>query len=64
MDKTYYDFTTQMEAAGVDDQYIQGWQMGYLGMPDREEQNVNAVWAAGKEDGLARNMDNYGKFAK
>ncbi len=36
MDKTYYDFTTKMEEAGVDDEYVQGWQMGYIDMPDRE----------------------------
>ena len=59
MDKTYYDFTTKMEQADVNDDYIQGWQMGYLDMPEREEQRVNEAWEAGLEDGKNKNMENY-----
>ena len=64
MDKTYYDFTTKMEQAGVDDEYIQGWQMGYLDMPDREQQRTTDTWSAGKEDGAAKNMDNYTNYIR
>ncbi len=62
MDKAYYDFTTKMEQAGVDDEYIQGWQMGYLNMPDREQQRTTDAWSAGKEDGATRNMHNYTNY--
>jgi hypothetical protein len=64
MDKTYYDFTTKMEEANVDDEYIQGWQMGYLDMPDREEQRITEAWQAGKDDGADKNMDNYSNWTK
>jgi len=64
MDKTYYDFTTKMEEANVDDEYVQGWQMGYIDMPDREEQRITEAWSAGKEDGAAKNMENYTNFVK
>ncbi len=64
MDKTYYDFTAKMETAGVDDEYIQGWQMGYLNMPDREQQRTTDVWSAGKKDGAARSMDNYTNYIR
>lgn len=62
MDKIYYDFTTKMEQAGVDDEYIQGWQMGYLGLPDREEQHINDIWTTGKKDGTEKNMENYANY--
>lgn len=64
MDKTYYDFTTKMEQAGVDDEYIMGWQEGYLRMPEREEQRLTDAWSAGFEDGKAKKMDGYGNWAK
>lgn len=63
MDKSYYDFTTKMEEANTNDDYVQGWQMGYLDMPDREEQRVNEAWEAGKADGAEKNMGNYTNWA-
>jgi len=63
MDKTYYDFTTKMEQANTNDEYIQGWQMGYLDMPDREEQRITEAWEAGKSDGAEKNMENYTNWA-
>ena len=64
MDKIYYHFTTKMEQAGVDDEYIQGWQMGYLGLTDREEQRVTETWSTGKRDGVEKNMENYTNFVR
>ena len=63
MDQTYYDFATKMEQAKTNDQYIQGWQLGYLDMPEREEQNVNEAWQAGYDDGKEKNMEGYTNWA-
>jgi hypothetical protein len=59
MDQAYRDATTKMEEMGVQEQYIIGWQGGYLGHPEREEQNVNDAYSAGYEDGQEKNTDNF-----
>ncbi len=64
MNQTYYDMVTKMEAAGVDPEYIQGWQGGYLVNPKREEQRLTEAYEAGYEDGAAKNMDNYKNWVK
>ncbi|MBD3620128.1 MAG: hypothetical protein HUJ28_11720 [Chromatiales bacterium] len=64
MDQTYYDTTVAMEKAGVDAEYIQGWQGGYLHNPEREEQRVTEAYSAGYEDGKARKTDGYSSWAK
>jgi hypothetical protein len=64
MDKTYRETTTKMEQAGVDPEYILGWQGGYLGHPEREEQRVTEAYEAGYEDGKEKNTDNFGSWAK
>ena len=46
MNQFYYDAVTKMEQMGVDDEYIQGWQCGFLQNPKREEQRVTAAEAA------------------
>jgi hypothetical protein len=53
-----------MEQAGVDPEYIQGWQGGYLHNQEREEQRVNDAYSAGFEDGKARKTDGYSAWAK
>jgi hypothetical protein len=63
MDQSYYDFTNKMEKASVNDDYIQGWQCGFLLNPPREEQNTSEAYEAGYEDGKARNMENYSNWA-
>lgn len=40
MNQFYYDAVTKMEQLGVDDEYIQGWQCGFLQNPKREEQRL------------------------
>ncbi|OGT91795.1 MAG: hypothetical protein A2286_14220 [Gammaproteobacteria bacterium RIFOXYA12_FULL_61_12] len=64
MDQTYYDAVTKMEQMGVDDEYIQGWQAGYLHNPQREEQRVTEAYEAGYADGEERNLDNLDEWAK
>jgi hypothetical protein len=62
MDQTYYDFTTKMEKEGINTDYVQGWQSGYLLNPPREEQHKTEAYDAGYEDGKARNMDNFSNW--
>jgi hypothetical protein len=64
MNQTYYDAVTKMEQMGVDDEYIQGWQSGYLGNPKREEQRVTEAYEAGYADGEEKNLDNLSQWAK
>lgn len=64
MNQTYYDMVTKMEAAGVDPEYIQGWQGGYLINPKREEQRLTEAYEAGYEDGTNKVMDGYTKWVK
>jgi len=61
MNQTYYDAVTKMEQLGVDDEYIQGWQCGYLQNPKREEQRLTEAYEAGYVDGEAKTTDNYEK---
>ena len=59
MDQTYRDTTTEMESQGVNEEYIIGWQGGYLGHPEREEQLLSEAYEAGREDGLNKVTDNF-----
>jgi len=64
MNQTYYDTVTKMEAAGVDPEYVQGWQAGYLINPKREEQRLTEAYEAGYEDGAAKKLDNFSNWIK
>lgn len=64
MDQAYRDAITQMEEKGVDAEYVLGWQGGYLGHPEREEQRVTEAYTAGYEDGQEKSTDNMSKWAK
>jgi hypothetical protein len=60
MDMTAYrEASVKMEEAGVSEEYILGWQMGYLNSPEREEQRITEAYSAGYEDGKEKNADNY-----
>lgn len=59
MNKEYYDSVVAMEKAGVDAEYLQGWQGGYLLNPEREEQRVTDAYKAGYADGTEKNLDAY-----
>jgi hypothetical protein len=60
----YYEAVDQMEKMGVEDEYIQGWESGYLGMPQREEQRLTEAYEAGYADGKAKNTANFGNWVK
>lgn len=64
MNQEYYEQVVKMEKAGVDPEYIQGWQGGYLVNPEREEQRVTEAYEAGYEDGKEHNMDGYTNWVK
>ncbi len=59
MNQEYYEAVVKMEKAGVDPEYLQGWQGGYLINPEREEQRITEAYEAGFEDGKERKKDGY-----
>ncbi|HFQ13769.1 MAG TPA: hypothetical protein ENK40_03120 [Gammaproteobacteria bacterium] len=64
MNQAYYDAVVKMEEMGVDPEYIQGWQGGFLHNPEREEQRLTEAYSAGFEDGQNGTTDNFAKWAK
>jgi hypothetical protein len=62
MDQTYYDTIDQMEKAGIDPEYINGWASGYLQNPKREEQRITEAYDAGYEDGEGKTTDRMNDF--
>jgi len=64
MNQFYYDAVTKMEQMDVDDEYIQGWQCGFLQNPKREEQRLTEAYEAGYSDGEEKSTDNIGNWAK
>ncbi|MDD9868451.1 MAG: hypothetical protein OXU50_00910 [Gammaproteobacteria bacterium] len=63
MKQFYRDAVVRMEEAGVDPDYVLGWQSGYLGHPPREEQRVSDAYNAGRKDGEEKNADNFSAWA-
>ncbi len=59
MNQVYRDATTQMEELNLQEEYIVGWQGGFLGHPMREEQRVTEAYEAGYEDGSAKTTENF-----
>ena len=43
MNQAYRDAITQMEEMKVQEEYILGWQGGFLGHPQREEQRLSLI---------------------
>ncbi len=62
MDQSYRDATTEMEKLGVNEEYIIGWQGGYLGHPEREEQLLNEAYDAGRVDGQEKSTENFSNW--
>lgn len=62
MDDFYRNATTKMEDAGVNDDYVLGWQGGYLGHPERESQRTSDAYTAGYADGKGKNADNFNQW--
>ena len=59
MNQAYRDAVTKMEELQVDPEYILGWQGGFLGHPEREEQRVTEAYEAGYADGSEKTTDNF-----
>jgi hypothetical protein len=64
MNMQYYHAVVEMEKAGVDPEFLQGWQGGYLLNPIREEQRLTEAYEAGYEAGRDKNMDAYKEWIK
>jgi hypothetical protein len=62
MNQAYRDAITQMEEMKVQQEYILGWQGGFLGHPEREEQRVTEAYQAGHEDGSAKSTENFANW--
>lgn len=62
MNQAYRDATTEMESLQVEQEYILGWQGGFLGHPLREEQRLNEAYQAGYDDGSAKSIDNFANW--
>ena len=62
MNQAYRDATTEMEKLGVNEEYIIGWQGGYLGHPEREEQLLNEAYDAGRVDGQEKSTENFSNW--
>ena len=64
MNQAYRDAITKMEEMNVQDEYILGWEGGFLGHPKREEQRLTEAYEAGYEDGSAKSTDNFSDWVK
>ena len=62
MNQSYYDAVTKMEGMNVNEEYIQGWQAGFLQNPKREEQRVTEAYEAGYTDGEEKSSDNFSNW--
>ena len=62
MNQSYYDAVTKMEGMNVNEEYIQGWQAGFLQNPKREEQRVTEAYDAGYADGEEKSSDNFSNW--
>ena len=64
MNMQYYNAVVEMEKAGVEPEFLQGWQGGYLLNPMREEQRLTEAYEAGYEAGRDKDMDAYKEWVK
>jgi hypothetical protein len=62
MNQEYRDATSKMEDMKVSNEYILGWQGGFLGHPKREEQRLTEAYEAGDEDGEEKSTDNFSNW--
>ncbi len=56
MNQEYFDKVTELEKMNASEQYILGWQEGYQGAPEVEEQRLTDAYEAGYEDGKNNNF--------
>ena len=64
MNETYRNAVVKMEEHDVQEEYILGWQGGYLGHPPREETRTTDAHDAGYEDGQEKNLANIDNWKK
>ena len=64
MNQAYRDAVTQMEEMQLQEEYILGWQGGFLGHPQREEQRLSEAYEAGYADGSARSTEKFADWVK
>tara|TARA_B110000008_G_scaffold265187_1_gene290119 strand:- start:263 stop:457 length:195 start_codon:yes stop_codon:yes gene_type:complete len=64
MNETYRNAVVKMEEQGVQEEYILGWQGGFLGHPAREETRTNEAYEAGFADGQEKNLANLSNWKK
>ena len=62
MNQAYRDAVTKMEEMNVQAEYVLGWQGGFLGHPQREEQRVTEAYEAGYEDGQAKTTETFSNW--
>jgi hypothetical protein len=53
-----------MEEMKVQQEYILGWQGGFLGHPLREEQRITEAYQAGHDDGSAKSTENFANWTE
>ena len=59
----YYDAISKVEEAGVNADYISGWQSGYWVNPEREEQRVTEAFEAGYAKGKEKDASGFEEWA-
>ena len=64
MDEFYHTTCTKIDEQNADPDYLLGWQGGYLGHPEREEQRVTEAYTAGYADGREKTLNNVEKWIK
>ena len=64
MNQAYRDAVTQMDDMKVQQEYILGWQGGFLGHPEREEQRVTEAYQAGYADGSAKSTESFANWVE
>ena len=64
MSNSYYDTVDKMEKAGVDAEYIIGWQSGYWINPEVEEQRLTEAYEAGYKAGSEKSEEGYMEWVK
>ena len=62
MNQAYRDAVTQMEEMKVQQEYILGWQGGFLGHPEREEQRLTDAYQAGFTDGGEKSTEKFANW--
>ncbi len=64
MNETYRNAIVKMEEQAIQEEYVLGWQGGFLGHPAREETRTTEAYHAGYKDGQDKNLANIGNWKK